>query len=118
MLELISSGRNTKLHTFPTLATQFTYPHHEDESQSLSVFPGKKLFLTVNRSNGFELLRTTEKNGSGIIQRLKKRQMNDVECGACSNSTKEVALGLATGFIRFFSVKTAEMSSVKFRPGK
>lgn len=119
MLELISSSRATQLHNFPNLETKFTYSHNANESEDFQFFSTKNAFVSFNwKSCSFELLRTSTKNNSDIIQRLKKRHIDDLKCGACSDIEKgEIALGLTTGFIRFFDIESAEFLPNRFKPG-
>lgn len=119
MLEIISSGKNTQLHTFPILTTKCTYSHVGNEDVDFQVFSGTNVFLEVNRKSGFELLRTQCRNGIDNIQRIKKRQLDDLYCAATSKvDIRDVALGLSTGFIKFFNINTGEILPNKFAPGK
>lgn len=118
-MEIISSGRNTQLQQFPNLETKFTHSHNANDTEDFQFFSTKNAFVSFNRKSSiFELLRTCNKNDSDIIQRLKKRRIDDLNCGACSGIEKgEVALGLNTGFIRFFGIESGEFTSTRFRPG-
>lgn len=119
MLEVLSSGKNTQWHSFPIFQTKCSYSHIANEPADFQVFPGHNCFLEINKKSGFELLRTYNKNGTDIIQRVKKRQMDDLYCGATTKTNgTEVALGLSTGFIRMFNVNSGDFLSSKLRPGK
>lgn len=119
MVEIVSSGKNTQWHTFPNLQTKCTYSHIADEPIDFQLVAGRNCFLEVNKKSGFELLRTISKNGIGSIQRVKKRQMCDLQCGAPSKMFgSEIALGLSTGFIRIFSVQHNEFMPIKLKPDK
>lgn len=118
-MEIISSGRNTQLQQFPNLETKYTHSHNANDTEDFQFFSTKNAFVSFNRkSSSFELLRTSNKNDTDIIQRMKKRQVDDLSCGACSGIEKgEVAIGLTTGYIRFFDIESAEFIATKFKPG-
>lgn len=117
-MEILSSSKNTQIHGFPDLETKYTYSHSSDETQDFQFVPANRLFVTINKTSGFELLRSVVQNGVPIIQRIKKRKIDDLVCAATSSFAKaDVALGLATGYIKFFNIKTAELLPIKFRPG-
>lgn len=80
MVDVISSGKVTKLHTFPDLVTKCDYSHIANEAADFHILPGRNCFLQINKKFGFELLRTINKNGIEGIQRLKKRQLDDTYC--------------------------------------
>lgn len=118
MLDVISSGKNTQWHTFPNLHTKCTYSHIANEPVDFQVVPGYNCFLEINRKSGFELLRARTKDGTDMFQRLKKCQLDDLYCGATSRYGSELALGMSTGFIRIFDVKTGDFRPNKIKPGK
>ena len=120
MLEIISSGTTTKLHAFPELKTKYTYGHVENQTEDFQVFKGNKnLFLSVNKKSGFELVRSYHKNGVPSIDRVKKRIIDDLSCGAASSIEHgEIALGTNKGEIKFFNILTANYLPVEFKPGK
>lgn len=119
MTEIISSGKNTQWHTFPNLYTKYTYSHISNEAVDFQVIPGKNGFLEINKKFGFELLRTQHKNGIDLIQRVKKRQMDDLYCGATSKiHGDELALGLSTGFIKIFDCQSGDfIPNRRLKPG-
>lgn len=119
MVEIVSSGKNTQWHTFPNLRTKCTYSHIADEPIDFQLVGGRNCFLEVNKKSGFELLRTMSRNGNDLIQRVKKRQMCDLQCGAPSKMFgSEIALGLSTGFIRIYSLEHNEFMPIKLKPDK
>lgn len=119
MLQIISSGKNTQLQNYPQLDTVFSYAHAADGIADFTFFPDQNVFVSINSKSGYELLRTSYQNDVNTIQRIKKRLMNDLVCGATSDYGKgEIALGFNTGQIKFFNIRTNEYSSVKFKAGK
>lgn len=119
MLDVITSGKNTQWHTFPNLNTKCTYSHIDNEQVDFQVVPGHNCFLEINKKSGFELLRAHNKDGTDIFQRLKKRQLDDLYCGATSKTYgSQLALGMSTGFIRIFDVQTGDFRPNKIKPGK
>lgn len=118
MLEIISTGKNTQWHSFPNFHTKYSYSHINNEPVDFQVLPGKNIFLEINKKYGFELMRTYNKDGNDILQRVKKCQLDDLICGATTKTnTSEVALGLSTGFIRMFNISTSKFISSKLSPG-
>lgn len=121
MLHLISVGRDTQLHSFPDLATLHAYPHPNDTRQDMHHAPDANLFVMCNpKANSIELLRRTVKVGTGdVVQRVRKVLLDDVSCVSCSwGRCQEVAIGLNSGLVQFFNIKRAELTAVKFRPGR
>lgn len=119
MFDIISSGKNTQWHSFPILHTKSSYSHIANESIDFQLVAGRNCFLEVNKKSGFELLRTINKNGTDSIQRMLKRNMSDLQCGAPSKMYgNEVALGLSTGFIRIYSLDHNELMPIKLKPDK
>lgn len=119
MVDVISSGKNTQWHSFPSLHTKCTYSHIGNEPVDFQVVPGRNCFLEINKKAGFELLRTLQKNNEEKIQRLKKHQLDDLNCGAVSKGFGcELALGMTTGFIRIFDVQTSQYTRRKLKPDK
>lgn len=119
MYEIVSSGKNTQWHCFPKFQTKCTYSHIANEPVDIHALPGTNSFLEINKKYGFELLRTYNKDGADIIQRVKKCQLDDVNCGATTTTNVgEIALGLSTGFIRMFNISTGKFLSSKLPPGK
>lgn len=119
MLDVITSGKNTQWHTFPNLHTKCTYSHIANEPVDFQVVPGHNCFLEINRKSGFELLRARNKDGTDLFQRIKKRQLDDLYCGATSKIYgSQLALGMSTGFIRIFDVQSGDFRPNKIKPGK
>ena len=64
-------------------------------------------------------MRTINKDNKEIIQRIKKRQVDDISCGAISKvGGAEIAIGKTTGFIRLFNVQSGDYLPVKFKPDR
>lgn len=119
MFDVISTAKNTQWNSFPTLCSKYSYTHVANEAVDFQVVPGKKCFVEFNKKFGFELLRTVNKNSKELIQRIKKRQVDDLSCGAISKvSGGEIALGTTTGFVRLFSVESGDYVPVKFKPDR
>lgn len=119
MVEIVSSGKNTQWHTFPNIQTKCTYPHVANEPIDFQLVAGRNCFLEVNKKSGFELLRTMSKNGTDSIQRVKKRALSDLQCGAPGKMFgSEIALGLSSGYIRIFSLEHNEYIPLKLKPDK
>lgn len=117
-MEILSSSNNTQILGFPDLETKYMHTHTLEETQDFQFVPDKRLFLTINKTSGFELLRSVVQNGAPFITRMKKRKIDDLVCGATSSFSKnDIALGLSTGYIKFFNIKTAEFLATKFKPG-
>lgn len=117
---MISSGKNTQLHSYPNLETKYTYPHAGDESTDFQVIQDRNCFVEINKKVGFELLRTVTKNGDNSIQRLKKRQLpDDLACGAVSKLYgNQIALGMTNGYVRLFDVQSGEFMNAKLKPDR
>lgn len=119
MFEVVSSAANTQWHTFPNLHTRCTYSHVGNEQVDFQLIGKRNCILEVNKKAGFELLRTYTKNNVDMIQRLKKRQMDDLQCGAASKVYgSEIALGLSTGFVRLFNIQSGEFLPIKLKPNE
>lgn len=120
MFDVISSYTSTNLHSFPNLQSKCTYLHAGDGVADFQVFSGKNGFMSINKKSGFELLQTLNENGTDSIQRLKKCQVDDLECGAVSklNVGSELALGTSTGYIRIFNTEKANFMPVKLNAEK
>lgn len=119
MFDVISTAKNTQWLSFPTLCSKYTHSHVANEAVDLQVVPGKNYFAEFNRKFGFEVLRTTNKDNKDIIQRAKKRQFEDLSCGAISKLCgSEIAIGMTTGFIRIFSTQASDFMPFKFKPDR
>lgn len=119
MFDVISAAKNTQWLSFPRSCTKYSYSHVANEDIDFQVVPGKNYFAEFNKKSGFELLRTTNKDGKDIIQRAKKRELDDLSCGAISKLYgSEIAIGLTTGFIRIFSTQTGDYMPYKFKPDR
>lgn len=119
MFDVIVTAKNTQWLTFPNLNSKYTYPHVNDESVDFQVIPSKNCFVEFNKKFGFELLRTTSGSGKELIQRVKKRRVEDISCGAIAKvNGKEIAVGLTTGVIRLFDVRSCEYMPIKFQPDR
>lgn len=119
MFDVIATAKNTKWLSFPTLCTKYTHSHICDEAGDLQVVPGKNCFVEFNKKFGFELLRTINQNNKESFQRIKKRHVDDISCGAITKVCGgQIAIGLNTGFIRLFNVKSGEYVPFKFRPDR
>lgn len=119
MFDIISTAKCTQWNSFPTLRSMHTYSHVSNETVDFQVIPGKNCFVEFNKKFGFELLRTVNKDNKDIIQRIKKRQVDDLSCGAISKvSGGQIALGMTTGFIRMFNVQTGDFVPIKFKPDR
>lgn len=119
MLDVISTSKNTQWSSFPTLCTQQSYSHVANDAVDFQVIPGKNCFAEFNKKFGFELLRTVNKDGKQLIQRIKKRKVDDLSSGAISKVLgNEIAIGLTTGYVRFFGVETADFLPYKFKPDR
>lgn len=117
-MQVISSGTNTQLHSFPDLTTVCIYPHYGNKRTDFQCKPDQNSFLAVNPSiPGFEIIRL--KNGAVVFSRCKKVLMNDVKCGAFSGPVRnEVAIGYEDGTIRFFDLKKSQLADLRFKAGK
>lgn len=119
MFDVISSAKNTQWFSFPSLCTKYTYSHVANETVDFQTIPGRNAFTEFNKKSGFELLRTVSKDYVESIQRIKKRQIEDLSCGAVSKLYgSELAIGMSTGLIRIFSIEKAEFIPAKFKPDK
>lgn len=119
MFEIISSAENTQWHTFPEFSTKYSYSHVANEKVDFELVSDRNYFLEINKKCGFELLRTCKKNHVEIIQRVKKRQLDDLQCATVSRVYgSEVALGLSTGFVRLFSLKSGNFLPIKLKPNE
>lgn len=119
MFDVIATAKNTQWLSYPGLFSNYTYSHVENDAVDFQVIPGKNIFVGFNKKFGFELLRTVNHDGKDIIQRIKKRKLDDVSCGAITKTNgDEIALGMTTGFIRMFSVTSGEMAPHKFKPDR
>lgn len=119
MLDVISAAKNTQWLSFPTLCSKYIHSHVANEAVDLQIVPGKNYFAEFNKKFGFEVLRTTSKDNVDIIQRAKKRQFDDLSCGAISKLCgSEIAIGMTTGFIRIFSTQTGDYMPFKFKPDR
>lgn len=119
MFDVISTAKNTQWNSFPTLCSKYSYSHVANEAVDFQVIPGKNCFVEFNKKFGFELLRTVNKDNKELIQRIKKRQVDDLSCGAISKvNGGEIALGTTTGFVRLFSVQSGDFVPVKFKPDR
>lgn len=119
MLEVISTAGNTQWHTFPHFATKYTYSHVANEKVDFEMVADRNYFVEINKKCGFELLRTSRKNNMDLIQRIKKRQLDDLQCAAISRvEGTEVALGLSTGFVRLFSLRNGSFLPIKLKPNE
>lgn len=118
MFDVISTAKNTQWISFPTLTSKYTHPHVANESVDFQVIPGKNCFVEFNKKFGFELLRTRDKDNKEVIQRIKKRKVDDISCGAISSSGGQISIGMTTGFIRLFNVQSGEYVPVKFKPDR
>lgn len=117
MYEIVSSGRNTQWHCFPNFQTKCSYSHIANEPVDFQTISTTNTFLEINKKHGFELLRTYNKDGTDIIQRVKKCQLDDISYGAaCKTGVGEVALGFTTGFVRIFDMTKSKFTS-KLQPG-
>lgn len=63
-MEIISSSRNIVLSNFPSLETKFTYQPSEyvDTVNDFQFFGLGKVFLSVNRKSGIEILRKSDES--------------------------------------------------------
>lgn len=119
MLDVVSTAKNTNWFSFPTLCTKGTYSHVENQDVDFQVIPNQNSFIEFNKKFGFELLRTVHSNGKSIVQRVSKRQIENLSCGAVSKTTgDDFAIGLSTGYIRIFNIKSNDFTPVKFKPEK
>lgn len=119
MFDVISAAKDTQWLTFPSLSTKYKHPHVANEEIDFQVVPGKNYYVEFNKKFGFELLRTVNKDGKDMIQRAKKRQFDDLSCGAISKLCgSEIAIGQTTGFIRIFSTQTGDYMPYKFTPDR
>lgn len=120
---IISSGCNTQLHSFDTLEPYCQYDHRDNAVQDFSHFSERdSLMVSVRKNSGFELIRLLAPApdavaaAAGGFQKLKKRRTDDIECVACS-TLNDVAIGTTNGYIQFFNIRTADYTTVKFKPG-
>ncbi|XP_031619157.1 uncharacterized protein LOC116338189 [Contarinia nasturtii] len=119
MFDVIATAKKTQWLSFPTLSSKYTHPHVGDETVDFQVIPGKNCFVEFNKKFGFELLRTINSDGKEQIQRIKKRRVDDISCGAIAKvNGEEIALGMTTGIIRFFHVRSGEYMPIKFQPDR
>lgn len=120
MFDVISSAKNTQWSLFPTLCSKYTLSHVANASVDFEVIPDKNCFVGFNKKFGFELMRTRvcPEDNKEVIQRIKKRQIDDISCGAITSSGEQIAVGMTTGIIRLFSVQTAKPDSLKFKPDR
>lgn len=119
MVEVIASGKHTQWLSFPNLHTKCEYSHILNEPLDFQLMAGRNCFLEVNKKSGFELMRTVNKNGKDLIQRMIKRELSDLQSGAPSKMFgSEIALGLTTGFIRIFSINHSEFMPIKLKPDR
>ncbi|XP_055309268.1 uncharacterized protein LOC129573096 [Sitodiplosis mosellana] len=118
MFDVISTAKNTQWITFPTLGSKYTHSHVANEAVDFQVIPGKNCFVEFNKKFGFELLRTRDKDNKEVIQRIKKRQVDDISCGAIASSGGQIGIGMTTGFIRLFNVQSGEYVPIKFKPDR
>lgn len=119
MFDVISSSKNTQWHSFPNLMTKYNYSHISNEPVDFQLITNRNYFLEVNKKSGFELLRTQSKNNVDIIQRVKKRQMDDLRYAAVSKMYgSEIALGLSNGMIRLFNLEQGDFMPLKLKPNK
>lgn len=119
MFDVISTAKNTQWSSFPTLCSKYTHSHVANETVDFQVIPGKNCFVEFNKKFGFELMRTINKDNKEVIQRIKKRQVDDISCGSISKTSgSEIAIGMTTGFIRLYNVQNGEYIPFKFKPDR
>ncbi|XP_031619153.1 uncharacterized protein LOC116338185 isoform X2 [Contarinia nasturtii] len=119
MFDVIATAKNTQWLSFPTLNSTYSYSHVANDAVDFQVIPSKNCFVEFNKKFGFELLRTINIDGKDAIQRIKKRKVDDVSCGAIAKvNGEEIALGMTTGFIRLFNVTSGEFLPHKFKPDR
>lgn len=119
MLEVISAAENTQWHSFPNFATKYTYSHVANEKVDFELVPNRNYFVGINKKCGFEMLRTCRKNHVESIQRVKKRQLDDLQCGAIlPGDGTELALGFSTGIVRLFNLHAGNFLPFKFKPNE
>lgn len=119
MFDVISSAKNTQWSTFPTLWSKSTYSHVANEAVDFQVIPGKNCFAQFNKKFGFELLRTHNNDNKELIQRIKKRHVNEITCGAIAKLCgSEISIGLSTGFVKIFSLEKNDYMPFSFRPDR
>lgn len=116
MFDIISTARNTHWSSFPDICSKYEQSHVSNASCDFEVIPGKNCFVEFNKKFGFELMRTAYRDNKEVIQRIKKRQVDEISCGTISNAGTEIAIGQTTGFIRLFSVQTGNYIPIKFKP--
>lgn len=117
MFDVISTADTTEWHSFPDLNTKCSYSHVANGTVDFQVIPNRNYFALFNRKFGLEFLRTVIKDATNDIQRIKKRQINDLVCGAISKiHGSELALGMSSGVIRLFSIKSGQYTPFKYRP--
>lgn len=64
-------------------------------------------------------MRTINKDNKEIVQRIKKRKVDDISCGAIAKvGGAEIAIGKTTGFIRLYSLHTNDYVPIKFKPDR
>lgn len=119
MFDVISSAKNTQWFSFPSLCTKYTYSHVANEAVDFQTLQGRNCFAEFNKKSGFELLRTVSKDYVESIQRIKKRQIEDLSCGAVSKLYgSELAIGMSTGIVRIFSIEKGDYIPTKFKADK
>lgn len=119
MVDIISSAKSTKLHTYPFVSTKHTYSHIANEPCDFQIYPNRNCILQINKKFGFELLHTINKNGVDIVQRIKKAKLDNLQCGAVPKSdSDEIAVGTTTGFVRIFDVQAGDFTPIKFKPDR
>lgn len=119
MFDVISSAKNTQWLSFPNLCTKYTYSHVANEAVDFQLIPDRNCFAEFNKKSGFELIRTVSKNNVDSIQRIKKRLIDDLSCGAVSKAFgSELAIGMTTGLIQIFSIAKGEFLPLKIKPNK
>lgn len=119
MVDTISTAKDLKWLTFPTLKSLSTYAHALNQEVDFQVIPGQNSFVGFNKSYGIELLRTGIANGQRIVKPILKHPIEGVSCGAVSKvSGSDLAVGMKNGFIRLFNTSSNEFTGVQFKPDK
>lgn len=120
MSNILTSGKDIQLHSFPSLNTKFSFKY-VSEPRKFFTFPNDNIIVSIYRDSRIDLLHAFENHSrQEKIKRIKKLKLDGVTCASVlSHDGKyEIAMGLTSGNIEFVDFNTKTMLEKKFSAGK